>query len=493
MKKITTSQVAQATAAVFTAGGGRREISRVVIDSRSADETALFIAIKGERQDGHIYAEAAARQGCRAFLLSKIHVAEALARQYPDADIVCTEHTVRGLQELSRWYLSQFHPIKVAVTGSTGKTGTKEMLYAILSRRYKTIRNEGNLNNELGLPLTIFQVEEDTEVAVFEMGMSSFGEIRLLADIVRPDLAVITNVGTSHIEFLKSRENILKAKLEVTDLFDQKHVLIVNSDSEYLSLQHISRCIAARQKEDSGYTGHFRLLTAGENGTPDICLSEIEDLGEAGISFRLAYSGVSQEFQIPLLGRHNAHNAMLAVGAGLQLKVPMQEAAEALRQMEATSRRLVIEPLKDWKLIDDTYNSSPDSVAAAAEVLYNVTGGRRVAVLADILELGEQSEALHRQVGREFVCGGPAGLARLLIACGPQARFIAQEAQAVLEETEAQSPLAILYFPDREQLSAALPGLLQKDDVILLKGSNGMQMSLVAQQLRELSQRGCGK
>lgn len=485
MKTITITQAAAGAGGHLACGTGNGTIGSVVIDSRQAEKETLFVAIKGERQDGHDFAEAAARQGCRAFLLSREDVIRKLADTCPDAEIIAVEDTVKGLQELSRWYLSQFHPIKVAVTGSTGKTSTKEMTAAVLSRKYKTVKNEGNLNNELGLPLTIFKVDETTEAAVFEMGMSSFGEIHLLADIVRPDVAVITNVGTSHIEFLKTRENIQKAKMEVTDFFGQDNVLIVNSDNDFLNLSAVSRYVNLRKKEDPSYGGGFRLITAGEVGRQDIVISNVDDMGEEGITFQLAWKGEKQKFTVPLPGRHNAHNAMLAVGVGLQFGVSLGEASRALRSLEATSRRLVIEAAGEYKLIDDSYNSSPDSIAAAVEVLKHVSGGRKVAILADILELGEQSEPLHRQSGRAAAAGG----AQLLIACGPEARFMADAAVQWHREQgkdEAEIERAVLYFPQREQLQEQLPSLLQPGDVILVKGSNGMKMSQIAEQIRDM-------
>ncbi len=486
MKKITTKQAAKGAKGQLVSGTGERQIGSVVIDSRQADESALFVAIKGEHQDGHIFADAAAKQGCRMFLLSREDVISQIRETYPDAEIICVDNTVTGLQELSRWYLAQFSIIKVAVTGSTGKTSTKEMVAAVLSRKYTTVKNEGNLNNELGLPLTIFKVDDSTEAAVFEMGMSSFGEIHLLADLVRPDMAVITNVGTSHIEFLKTRENIMKAKMEIADFFDAKNTLIVNSDNEYLGLSAISRYVAERHKEDPSYKGDFKLVTAGEIGTQTVNLFNIDDLGEEGITFEIISKGERQEFKLPLPGRHNAHNAILAAAAGLQCGVPLKDAAKALRSMASTSRRLVIEPVKGMKLIDDSYNSSPDSVAAGVDVLKHVSGQRKVAILADILELGEQSEELHRLTGKFAARGG----AQVLIACGTEAKFMAEGALDWLksQEEEGTAPaVEVLYFAEREELQKQLPELLREGDVVLVKGSNGMKMSLVAEQIRAMA------
>ncbi|MBQ2867652.1 MAG: UDP-N-acetylmuramoyl-tripeptide--D-alanyl-D-alanine ligase [Firmicutes bacterium] len=485
MKQITTKQAAKGAKGQLVFGTGEREIGKVVIDSRQADETALFVAIQGENQDGHIFADGAAKLGCRVFMLSREDIIEQIKENYPDAEILCVDDTVKGLQELSRWYLAQFSIIKVAVTGSTGKTSTKEMTAAVLGRKYTTVKNEGNLNNELGLPLTIFKVDDTTEAAVFEMGMSSFGEIHLLADLVRPDMALITNVGTSHIEFLKSRENIMKAKMEVADYFDEKNTLIVNSDNEYLGLSAISRYVNERHLEDPEYKGNFKLVTVGEVGTQALNLYNIDDLGEEGITFEIGYKGERQEFKLPLPGRHNAHNAILAVAAGVQCGVSLKDAARGLKSLSSTSRRLVIEQVGAYKLIDDSYNSSPDSIAAGVDVLKHVTGQRKVAILADILELGEQSEELHRLAGKFAVKGG----AQVLIACGPEARYMAEGAREWLNEQSSEETAVtaeVLYFEEREELQEQLETLLQEGDVVLVKGSNGMKMSLVAEQIRSL-------
>jgi len=483
MKSITTKQVARGAMGQLVNGTGEREIRTVVIDSRQADDSALFVAIKGEHQDGHIFAEAAAKLGCRVFMMSREDIIEQIKEGYPDAEIICVEDTVKGLQELSRWYLAQFSIIKVAVTGSTGKTSTKEMTAAVLGRKFNTVKNEGNLNNELGLPLTIFKVDDTTEAAVFEMGMSSFGEIHLLADLVRPDVALITNVGTSHIEYLKSRENIMKAKMEIADFFDEKNTLIVNSDNEYLGLSAISRYVNERHLENAEYKGNFRLVTAGEVGTQTLNLYNIDDLGEEGITFEIGYKGERQEFKLPLPGRHNAHNAILAVAAGCMCGITLKDAARGLRSMSSTSRRLVIEQAGPYKLIDDSYNSSPDSIAAGVDVLKHVKGTRKVAILADILELGEQSEELHRLAGKFAVKGG----AQVLIACGPEAKHMAEGAKEWLKEQQEAGEAVtadVVYFAEREVLQDQLESLLQEGDVILVKGSNGIKMSLVAEQIR---------
>lgn len=476
MKELTIRQIAEGSKGQLVRGAEDDAVKKIVIDSRNAKQGDLFVAIIGENQDGHIYAKKAAEAGCRAFLLSDDKVIEELSDSCREANIVKVPNTTKGLQELSRYYLNLFDVRRVAVTGSTGKTTTKEMLYAVLSQKYRTVRNLGNFNNEIGMPLTAFMVEEDTEAVVFEMGMSSFGEIHTLADIVRPELAVITNIGTSHIEYLKTRENILKAKMEITDFMNEDNVLIINSDNDLLTTKSVSACMQEKYRENYKYGGNFDIITAGENEKADCRLSQREDRGDNGISFRLTCRGETQDFELPLLGNHNGLNAMLAVAAGVTFGISMKEAAEALAKLEPESRRLKIEEIKGVKLIDDTYNASPDSMMAALDVLMSVEGRRKVAILADILEMGDVAEDYHRSVG-EYASQKKTDV---IISIGQNAKFIAEGARAVTGAGR------IIWHETKEPLLDAISQIVKPGDVVLVKGSNGMKMTEVADAIRSL-------
>lgn len=478
MKELTLRQIAEGAQGELKRGKDSDIVKKIVIDSREAKRGDLFVAIIGENQDGHIYARSAAEAGCTSFLLSDEKVIEELSDAYREVNIVMVADTVRGLQELARFYLNLFHIRRLAVTGSTGKTTTKEMLYAILSTKYNTVRNLGNFNNEIGLPLTAFQVEEDTEAAIFEMGMSSFGEIHVLADIVRPEIALITNIGTSHIEFLKTQENILKAKMEITDYFDEGNTLIVNSDHDFLTKKSIASCMEGKRKENPTYKGSYKLVTAGEKEDTDCRLSERKDLGEDGISFHLSCAGQEQDFYLPLLGNHNGLNAMLAAAAGIACGISLEDAAAGLRAMEPEARRLNIEDRGGIKLIDDTYNASPDSMMAAIDVLASVGGRRKLAILADILEMGDAAAEYHKSVG-EYASKKKIDV---IISIGQNARYIAEGAR----EAASQGVSRIIYHETREPLMAALEQIIKPGDVVLVKGSNGMKMTEVAAAVRKM-------
>ncbi len=476
MKKITVSEIQNATKGVLFCGTADTMIEGIAIDSRKVLQKDAFFAIVGEEKDGHIYAMKAAEQGCGVLVLHSRQIADEIKKSLPDVTVLLVEDTTKALQDLAEWYLSLFPIKKIGVTGSTGKTTTKEMLYAVLSQKYKTLRNSGNYNNHIGLPLTIFELNDGIEVGIFEMGMSEFGEIHRLADIVRPDLAVITNIGTSHIEYLKTRENILEAKMEITDFFLKQNILFVNEDNDLLKREVLLQCMHKKKEKQEPYCEDFRIVTAGEQKSADFRLENQEDLGEQGIRFTITNEMQSQDFSLPLLGSHNGWNAMLAVSVGAELGVSLKEAAKGLAEMEGTNRRLNIEEKNGIKLIDDTYNASPDSMKAALDVLVSVSGTRKIAILADILEMGEAAAKYHYQVG-EYASQREIDV---VISVGKNAGFIAEGAKAASKKTE------VFYYEERETLMNRLQEFLKQGDVVLVKGSNGMKMTEIVNKIRSL-------
>lgn len=476
MKELTLRQIAEGAKGELVRGSGEKTVKRVVIDSRNARQGDLFVAIIGAHQDGHSYARSAVEAGCQALLLSDSAVIEELSDTFRDVGIIKVCDTLKGLQNLAHYYLDQFQVKKLAVTGSTGKTTTKEMLYAILSKKYQTVCNTGNMNSETGMPLSAFLVEDDTEAAVFEMGMSKLGEINALADIVKPEIGLITNVGLSHIEFLGTRENILKAKMEITDFMSEEDVLVVNSDNEFLTTKSVSVCMQEKYRENYKYGGNFDLVTAGENEKADCRLSDKKDLGEDGISFHLEFQGQSEDFHLPLLGLHNAYNAMLAVAAGMIAGVSMRDAADALSRLTPTAHRLQIQEHNGIKLIDDSYNASPDSMMAGIDVLSSVPGRRKVAVLADMLEMGD-AEEYHRAVGLYAA----KKKTDVIIAIGARGKYIAEGAREI-----ADGAIRVIWHDTKEPLLASLSQIIRPGDVVLVKASLGMQMAEVADAIRSL-------
>lgn len=472
MKKLTIEQITEAVKGELLLGDPKDEISGVSTDSRKVAEGDAFFPLTGEQHDAHDFIPQAVERGCRTFLLSRkpseIMVSGKPLSQYETdgngpLNLILVSDTTSALQDLAVYYLSLFSMIKIGVTGSTGKTTTKEMLYWIFSEKYKTSRTIGNFNNHIGLPLTVLSIPEDTEAGIFEMGMSELGEIDLLAKLVRPDIGIITNIGISHIENLGSRENILKAKLEITNYFTSEGILIVNEDNDFLSRDDVK--------------GNYRVVTTGETGRSNFILSNILDYGEEGIEFTIEHKEVAQTFRLNVPGRHNAYNGALAVAAASSCGITMAEAAKGLLKLEITDKRLNIKGKNGMKIIDDTYNASPDSMKAAIDVLTATKGFRKIAILADMFELGENSDAFHAEVGRY----AGENSVDILIAVGNQAKHIYEAAKEILGDQKVH------YYETKELLMGDIGSMISSGDVILLKGSRGMAMDQVVKKIMEMN------
>ncbi len=473
MKPLNLEQINQAVKGTLICQNPKLLIQGVSTDSRKVKPGELFIALIGEHLDAHQFISQAIINGCVAVLVKRGYYEENYSSQNsgPMWDvnagtsfIECAD-TTKALQDLAKYYLSTFDMKKVGITGSTGKTTTKEMVYSICREKYKTERNLGNFNNHIGLPLTVLSFSEDTQVGVLEMGMSEKNEINLLAEIVKPDIAVITNIGTAHIENLGNHQGILDAKMEITNYFGKNNVLIVNRDNDLPEIE----------KRKTPY----KLVTVGETGRSDIVISNISDLGEDGITFTLEHRTgneyESQEFKLNIPGRHNAFNSALAVSVGLELGVSLEEAARGLEKMENTDKRLSIKGKNGIKIIDDTYNASVDSMKAGIEVLASVFGMRKIAILADMLEMGEKSAEYHEEVG-EYLADKNFDL---LITVGEASIHIEKAAEKKMPGIQT------LHFKNQEDLNKKVKEIIKPGDVVLIKGSRGMKMDQVVKSLME--------
>ncbi|MBR5228796.1 MAG: UDP-N-acetylmuramoyl-tripeptide--D-alanyl-D-alanine ligase [Firmicutes bacterium] len=461
MKKLTAAQAAVYAEGVVYCGPDDNVADSVERDSRKAGPGSIFVGLAGEINDGNDFAEAAYSNGCRMFLLSRRDVCDTMKEKYSDASVIFVEDTLAGMQKLAKKYLADCDIIKVAVTGSTGKTSTKDMLRCIFESKYRTISNFENYNNHIGVPLTVFNVQEDTEAGIFEMGMNHTGEIEVLADIVRPEIAAITNVGISHIGNLGSRENILAAKLEITAFMDSDSTLVYNVDNDML-------CSIAGQD-----TVYQAVQAGAEADAGGIVISDVVDSGDKGIDFVLTAGGESQAFHIPVPGAHNAWNASLAVGCGLKYGISLADAAEALKNLSISGNRLNVQESHGIKIINDTYNASPDSVKAAIDVLTATKCTRKVALLADMFELGENSDSFHHEVGD--YAGEKS--TDLVITIGENAQHIAAGAAAKIGLDR------VISFADSQAFYEAAHDIIRKGDAILVKGSHGMRMDKVAEYL----------
>ena len=464
MRPFTVEEIIKAVDGTLVSGEKENIVYRVCTDSRKAEPGDLFFPLKGENNDGHDFLGQVLEAGCRTIVVSdesKIPK-QAFASQPGDADIIVVGDTTAALQALASYYLDCL-PLKkkIAVTGSVGKTSTRDMLYYAASTSFKTGRNPKNFNNYFGLPLSIMDFEPDTEVAVLEMGMASAGEIETLARIARPDIAVITNIGVSHIENLGSREGILKAKLEVTCCFDENSVLIINADNDMLTPENVK--------------GPYRVITVGTGENCDYRINDVCDFGDKGIEYTLCHEGKDYRIKLPVPGAHNAINASLAVAAAGLMGISPETAIKGFEQAELTEKRLNIKKQGRIKVIDDTYNACPESMKSALNTLMSTDveeGGRRVAVLGDMFELGKESPAAHLEVGRYAVEKKPD----LLIAVGKDAEYIAQGAEPLGDGH-------VLRYETREDLEKEVHEIIRPGDTVLVKASRSMEMEKTVKEI----------
>ena len=458
MKELKIQEICQAVSGRLLEGGSENAVVKgVSTDSRTAGAGQIFVALKGENHDAHKFIPMALEGGCRAFLISR---EEAVPEDRKGASFIVVSDTLKGLQDLARYYLTTFKDLKkLAVTGSTGKTTTKDMLYYICSTKYKTLRTKGNFNNEVGLPLTVFSLEEDTQAAIFEMGMSDLGEISLLCSIVKPQVGIITNIGVSHIENLGSRQGILKAKMEIAEGFGPENTLVVNQANDLLTPENTS--------------GNYRRIGCGYDDGCDYVISQVEDRGDQGLDFTITHGDESQSISLSIPGGHNAINSCLALAAAETLGISLAEGARGLESMELTEKRLNVKEAGGIRVIDDTYNASPDSMKAGIDVLTASKAERKIAILADMLEMGPDSPVYHREVG---AYAAEAGL-DLVVALGDAAAYIAEGAREVLGKEKVQ------YYKTKDELKEKLSGMLKPGDLVLVKGSRGMAMELIVKEI----------
>jgi len=415
------------------------KISNISTNSRDELLDSLFIPIVGENHDGHDYIESAFENGALCVLSEKIIEIE--------KPVIFVDDTKKALLDLAEYYLSRFDIPVVAVTGSAGKTTTKDLIHSVLSVKLKTLKTEGNYNNEIGLPLTVFRLDSSHEAAILEMGMSGFGEIHRLSKVARPNVAVLTNVGTAHLEQLGSRENIFKAKCEIFDYLKPNGVIVANGDDYML----------AKIKEIRGDAVFY-----GINKIYDFYASEIEKHGLFGTSFKI---NDCSETRVNLPGKHMIYNALAAAAVGEALGLSSDEIAQGIAEFKPSSanRMEIVTAKSGLTIINDCYNANPDAMKAAIDVLLEADG-KTACVLGDMLELGEHSAKLHREVGHYAAEKG----VDLIICAGENAENIFMGAEEVRSD-------CVYWFENKQVLSDRLVELLAGVDAVLVKASRGMK------------------
>jgi UDP-N-acetylmuramoyl-tripeptide--D-alanyl-D-alanine ligase len=440
--------------------GNVHEFNHISIDTRKIEKDGVFIAIKGEKYNANEFLPDAIAKGAALCIIEEIKYEDKDLKE--NTSIIIVESTRKALLNLAEFYRSTLGIKVVGITGSTGKTSTKDMTYSILSEKYKVYKTQGNYNNEIGLPLTIFNLDKSYDIAVLEMGMNHFFEIHNMAKAAKPDLALITNIGISHIENLKTRENILAAKLEITDYFNNASKLILNIDNDMLS----------SVKNDNK---NYEIVRCGCDAVSDIKADNIR-LGEDFVMFDIfeKSSLVFKNFRINAPGKHNILNALLAITAGKTVGLSYEEMNEGIKKMEMTSMRLDIVKGKKYTIIDDCYNASPDSMKAAIDVLHNINGKRRIAILGSMMELGNEAYNSHREVA---VYAKDNSVDYLVI--------LGEFSSAYIEGFKDMD--RIKCFDSTESAIEFINTFLEEDDIILVKASRAMKLEKIVDDIKELN------
>ena len=427
------------------------EVTSITTDSRTVETGSLFVAIKGERVDGHKFIPNVIEAGALA-VLSEMEL-------NLDIPYILVESSLAAVKAIAEFYLSQLEIPAIGITGSVGKTSTKEMIASVLSQKFNTLKTLGNFNNELGLPLTIFRLRDEHEIAVLEMGISDFGEMTRLAKIARPNTSVITNIGQCHLENLIDRDGVLKAKTEIFDFMKTDGRAILNGDDDKL----------ATVKEVHGQ----KPLFFGLNPNFDFYADEIESHGLKGTKCKIHTPDASFEALIPIPGIHMVYNALAGTAVGTSYGLTPEEIKSGIESLQSLSGRFHIIDTDDYTIIDDCYNANPVSMKASLGVLQDGLG-RKIAILGDMKELGEHEASLHYEVGAYAAALNIDGI----LCVGSLMKNLAKAVQ------EANPSMLLIHFDTLEDLQKELPSHIKKGDTLLVKASHSMNFANIIAQLQ---------
>ena len=442
--------VAQWSGGSLIAGLGSQTIATVCTDSRTLQPGDFFVALRGEKFDAHDFVQEAARLGAAAALVEE--VAPGLP---PDFGVIRVGDTLRGLQALSASYRRNLRLEVVAITGSNGKTSTKDLTAAVLSEQFQVTKTEGNFNNHIGLPLTMLRARGSDQAGVFEIGMNHPGEIAPLAALAAPNVAIITNIGIAHVEFMGSREAIAREKGSLAEALPPSGTVILSAEDDF------SKSIAARTKADAVFAGI---------GSGDVQATELQPHAR-GTRFKLSAEGRSVDAEIPVPGEHMVRNAVLAAAAGRVFGMSLEQCAAGIGKLALTKGRLEQKVARGIQILDDTYNANPDSMSAALRTLATLPAeGRRIAVLGAMGELGAEAERGHKSVGevaaREHI--------DCVVGVGPQAGWI-------VETAERDGVREVRKVGTAEEATTLLREFARPGDVVLIKGSRSAKMERIVE------------
>lgn len=452
--KMNVEEILNATRGKLLIGNLKENCENFCTDTRKILENDVYVGLKGENFNGNEYYEEALRKGAKVAIVSGIEIPKEKLEQYKDKTIIEVDDSLIAFGKIAEYKRSLYNIPVIQVTGSVGKTSTRDIIANVVRTKYKTLQTEGNLNNHIGLPTTLLKLK-DHEALVIESGMNHLGEIRYLGEITKPTIAVITNVGTAHIGLLGSRENILKAKLEILENLKPGGTIVINNDNDMLNKW---------AKEDKSY----KKYTFGIDEEADVMAYNIK-IGNKSSTYNVKINNEEYTVNVPVSGKHFVYNSLCAIAIGNLLGISPENIIKGIETFSLTKNRMEVVKVKDnVTVINDAYNASYDSMKPAIEYLKELPAKRKIAVLGDMFELGEFSEEIHRKVGIEVV----THKIDILVTVGKLAKYIAEEAK-YLRMPEKN----IISLETTEEASEYLNKILQKDDAVLLKAAHGMHFS----------------
>lgn len=452
MLKLSLDEIVKATKGKLLLNNNK-EVEYISTSSKDIKENTLFIPIKGEKYDGHAFLEDAYNNGCRIFIIDKNH-----EFYKKDISLIEVNDTLLALGSLARFYLDKFNVDLIGVTGSVGKTSTRDIIYSVLNEKYKTLKNELNYNNEIGIPKTLFNLDYSYEKAVIEMGIDKKGDISYFKTIAPLKHAVISNIGLSHIANFKNQEGIFHAKMEIAKDFNKENTLIVNGDDNFL-----------KTLKDKNLP--YNLLTYGFDKDNTIyCVSY--EIVNGKINFKVNFKNKVYDYTIPSIAKHNIYNAMSAILIGNLYNLTYEEIKKGLENVSFTEGRLTIINKKDITIINDCYNASLDSIKSALNVL-STFKTRKVAILGDVLETGSYEEEIHKNIGKSII-----GNTDILILVGDSIKYTYDE---VIKNNFNKDNIYV--FNTYEDVIKNIDNIIKKGDTILLKASHGIKLSNVVEYL----------
>ena len=444
--------IIKATNGKLLIGNLEEDCENFCTDTRKIQKGDIYVGLKGEKFNGNEYYKEALEKGAKVAVISGIEVTKEDLDQYKDKTIIEVKDSLEAFGDIAAYKRDLYDIPVVQITGSVGKTSTRDIIANVVRTQYKTLQTEGNQNNAIGLPTTLLKLK-DHEAVVVESGMNHLGEIRYLGKIAKPTVAVITNIGTAHIGFLGSRENILKAKLEILENLKPDGYIVINNDNDMLNKW---------AKEDTKY----KKYTFGIEEKSDVMAYNIK-VSEDYSTYNVKINNKEYFVKVPVSGKHFVYNSLCAIAVGNLLNIAPENIIKGIETFTLTKNRMEIDKIKDdVTVINDAYNASYDSMKAAIEYLQGLPGGRKIAVLGDMFELGKYSEEIHRKVGIEVF----THKIDMLVTVGNESKYIAEEVKYLGMPKEN-----VTSFNTTEEATDYLNNILNKNDVVLLKAAHGMQ------------------